>query len=85
MDHYRIRAEIGMRQEALALEAHLDRSYTGGVERGERNVAYENLVRIADALGVQSSALLARAERHGASIDTLPAKQLQPSRRMREE
>ncbi len=80
-----LRAEIGISQEALALEAHLDRSYTGGVERGERNVAYENLIRIANALGVPGSTLLARAERHGASLDTLPANQRQSNRRMRED
>lgn len=76
-----LRSEVGLSQEALALEAHLDRSYTGGVERGERNVAYENIIRIAAALRVEGSTLLARAERHGASIDTLSAKHRQASRR----
>lgn len=38
--------------------ADLDRTYLGGVERGERNVSLRNIVRIASALGVQPAALL---------------------------
>ena len=39
-------------QIALANKAHLDRTYIGGVERGERNVALKNIAKIAKALGV---------------------------------
>lgn len=39
-------------QEALALEAGLDRSYVGSIERGTSNVALINIHRIAAALGV---------------------------------
>lgn len=42
-----------MSQEALALEAGLDRSYVGAIERGESNVALVNIHRIADALQVK--------------------------------
>ena len=52
------RKEKGMSQESLALEADLDRSYVGGVERGERNISVVNLKKIADALKVPSSQLL---------------------------
>lgn len=48
----RIRAEKGLSQEALAQEADLDRSYIGGVERGERNVSLVNIYKISVALGV---------------------------------
>lgn len=58
-----IRQECGLSQEELALEAGLDRSYFGGVERGERNVSLANLFRIADALGVRPSEIHVRAER----------------------
>ena len=52
------RKEKGMSQESLALTAELDRSYVGGVERGQRNVAVINLKKIAEALNVSVSELL---------------------------
>ena len=57
------RARIGasISQEALAHEAGLDRSYMGGIERGEQNLALINLVKIAGGLGISASALLASA------------------------
>ena len=53
-----LRKEKGMSQESLALAADLDRSYVGGVERGERNIAIVNLKKIADALKVPVSQLV---------------------------
>ncbi|MGJ8619761.1 MAG: helix-turn-helix domain-containing protein [Methylophilaceae bacterium] len=56
-----IRAERlaqGLSQEALADKAELDRSYVGGIERGEHNIAIINLLKIADALEVKVSSLL---------------------------
>lgn len=44
-------------QEEFAAQAGLDRAYYGGIERGERNVAALNLVRIALALGVEAGDL----------------------------
>lgn len=40
-------------QEDFAYEVGLDRSYYGGIERGERNAAALNLIRIAVALRVE--------------------------------
>lgn len=44
-------------QEEFAVQAGMDRSYYGGVERGERNLSALNLVRIALALGVEAGQL----------------------------
>ena len=52
------RSELGLSQEALAVDAELDRSYVGGIERGEHNLTVMNLKKIADALGTKLSALL---------------------------
>lgn len=52
-----LREERGWSQEALAHEVGIDRTYVGGVERGERNVGVDNIWRIADALGVSASEL----------------------------
>lgn len=57
-----LRAERGMSQEAVALEAGLNRGYYSGVERGVRNVALANITKIAGALDLPASAVLERAE-----------------------
>lgn len=53
------RLELGMSQEALAESAGLHRNYVGSVERGERNVALRNIVRLAAAVGVDPGELVA--------------------------
>ena len=45
------RKKRGLSQEQLAFDAGVDRSYIGGIERGERNVSFLTLVKIADCLG----------------------------------
>jgi transcriptional regulator with XRE-family HTH domain len=48
----KIRKAKGLSQEALALSCDLDRTYIGGVERGERNISLVNIHTIAKALKV---------------------------------
>lgn len=63
------RGQRALSQEALADRCGLDRTYIGGIERGERNPSLTNILRIADALQISPSALLARAE----AIQAAPA------------
>lgn len=52
-----VRTAKGLTQEDLAHESDIDRSYIGGVERGERNLSFDKLCQIAHALGCDVAAL----------------------------
>ena len=56
-----LRHEKNISQETLAHEAGVDRSYMGGIERGEHNPTVMNLLRICQGLKVPLSALAQRA------------------------
>lgn len=58
-----LRKQKGLSQEALALACNLDRTYIGGVERGERNISLINIHKIASAIGVSPSEFFTDAER----------------------
>ena len=47
-----------MSQEDLAAESGLHRTYIGSVERGERNIAVDNMEKIAEALSCGIADLL---------------------------
>ena len=55
------RVEMRVSQESLAVDADLDRSYLGGIERSEHNLTMMNIVKIAAALQVKPSELLGSA------------------------
>jgi transcriptional regulator with XRE-family HTH domain len=55
----RIRLERGLSQEALALEADIDRAYMSGLERGVRNPTVMLLAKLANALKVPLGDLIA--------------------------
>ena len=48
-----LRKAKGFSQESFAAEVGLDRTYMGGVERGERNIAALNLIQIAKCLNIE--------------------------------
>jgi transcriptional regulator with XRE-family HTH domain len=58
----RSRQAKGISQEKLALNAEVDRSYVGRIERGDNNAAVLTLVRIAGALGITLAELMADAD-----------------------
>lgn len=49
------RKSLGYSQEAFGDACGIDRSYMGGIERGEHNLALINILKIIDALGVLPS------------------------------
>ena len=53
-----VRITKGLSQEQLAELCDLDRTYIGGVERGERNIGLRNLLKIAAALNIKAQKLL---------------------------
>jgi transcriptional regulator with XRE-family HTH domain len=56
-----LRVERGWSQMELALQAEVDRSYLGRVERGDNNVAILNVVKIAEALDITVAQLMEKA------------------------
>lgn len=57
-----LRISTGLSQGAFADRCGLHRTYVGGIERGERNLSFANLLRVASALGLRPSELLTRYE-----------------------
>jgi transcriptional regulator with XRE-family HTH domain len=53
-----LRKAKGWSQERLALESGLARSYIGGIERGQRNLALINICVLSETLGVTPSEML---------------------------
>lgn len=53
-----LRKEAGFSQEGFAHECGLDRTYIGGVERGERNISLINIEKISTTLCVDLSCLM---------------------------
>lgn len=51
------RKGMGISQESLALHADIDRSFMGQVERGQRNVSFVTLCKIASVLKVDLGVL----------------------------
>ena len=54
------RNDLGVSQEEFADMCDLDRTYIGGIERGERNVSLINIEKIAETLKISLSELFKR-------------------------
>lgn len=59
-----LRTQLAISQEELANRCDMDRTYVGGIERGEKNPSYEKMLRIAAALDVRISELVTEADRY---------------------
>ncbi|NMV37608.1 helix-turn-helix domain-containing protein [Ralstonia insidiosa] len=51
----RLRQDRGYSQEAFGDLCGIDRSYMGGIERGEHNLALINIMKIVEALDMRPS------------------------------
>lgn len=63
----RMRVERGFSQEELAHRSRMDRTWVGGIERGEKNPSFEKLLHLAAALDVSVEDLVAGSDRRGRS------------------
>lgn len=68
------REALGLAQDKFSYKAHIDRSYFGKLERGERQPTVGLLLKIAGALDCTGAELLAEAEK-------LLLKKQQPAKR----
>jgi len=68
----------GLSQEELALEAGIDRSFMGQVERGQRNVSVLTLYKLAAVIGVDVGSFFGTA-----MLPPQPARPRSPRRRRR--
>jgi transcriptional regulator with XRE-family HTH domain len=60
-----LRREAGISQEALAHAAGLHRNYVGGVERGERNISFTVLLKLARGMERRPAELVERFQSAG--------------------
>lgn len=57
-----LRVQHGLSQEELADKSGLHRTYIGSVERGERNIALDNMIKVSEALNCKVSEIIVLAE-----------------------
>jgi transcriptional regulator with XRE-family HTH domain len=68
-----LRTERGYSQEGFADRCGVHRTFMGTVERGESNLSFHNIARVAVTLGVTLSALFAGLEARAQLMRTPPA------------
>ena len=58
-----LRLELGISQEAMALEAGIDRTYASQIERGVSNPSLRVICAVAEILGVEPADLLSQQDK----------------------
>jgi transcriptional regulator with XRE-family HTH domain len=61
----RLRLAAGMSQEQLGLEAGVQRNFISLIETGQNQPTISTIAKLARALGMKASELVAEAEREG--------------------
>ncbi len=61
----KIRIERGFSQEVLAAKAGLHRTYIGMLERGEKNITLNSMLKISRALKIEISMLVEGIDTNG--------------------
>jgi transcriptional regulator with XRE-family HTH domain len=69
-----LRTEQGYSQEAFADKCGVHRTFMGTVERGESNLSFQNIAKVATTLGVQLSTLFRDLEGRAQALATPPIK-----------
>lgn len=59
----RLRLQLGVSQERFAQRCGIDRTYIGGIERGERDLSFSKLVQVTAGLGTTLTSLVLGFER----------------------
>jgi transcriptional regulator with XRE-family HTH domain len=57
-----LRQEQGFSQESFADKCGVHRTFMGTIERGESNLSFQNIAKVAETLGVSLSTLFADLE-----------------------
>jgi transcriptional regulator with XRE-family HTH domain len=60
-----LRTEKGLSQEKLALDADIDRTYIGDIEKGNRNVSISMIEKLANYFQIPISELFKKLEEYG--------------------
>jgi transcriptional regulator with XRE-family HTH domain len=66
-----LRQAKGYSQEAFADKCGVHRTFMGTIERGESNLSFQNIVKVAETLGVTLSALFADLESTVRTLGTM--------------
>ncbi len=74
-----LRAEIGLSQERLALDAGIDRTRLGEIERGEANPTLDTLDKIAQVLKQTLGSLILQAKELSSGTARIPAPTVNPA------